>query len=259
MSKDLARNWWGAHWVDKITRLAEPHRFAEGQLYVQKGWVGTIRHDGRTIAANVQRPQEPAHIVRISIDPFSREEWQRLLAQVRNREALAASIAAGDLPLDIHSAYSKAKLRFMPERYVDLHLECACPDWLKPCKHMVAVWLKFARDFDRDPYLVFETRGLKRQELQSLLTNRQEEAVAKPAEEQFPEIAVPLKPEPLPVDPAVFWAAPPLPPLPPETPGKLLLDQDIFGKLAEWPASELQFHQVYEAVYQRASLLRSKD
>ena len=38
----------------------------------------------------------------------------------------------------------------MPERYVDLHLECACPDWLKPCKHLVAVWLKFARDFDHD-------------------------------------------------------------------------------------------------------------
>ena len=259
MSKDWARNWWGAAWVDKMERLAEPSRFAGGAQYARTGFLPAIRFDGRTVAARVQVPHEPPFMVRISFDPFSHEEWDRLLAEVRDRSALASSISSGDLPLEIQTAFSKAKLRFMPERYVDLHLECACPDWLKPCKHLVAVWLKFARDFDHDPFLLFELRGLKRDELLAILRNRPPAAVAQPeaVEDEFPEVAVPLKLESLPADPEAFWSAPELPAAPPESPGRLLLDDDVFERLENWPGVESQFHQIYDSVYELASLLCS--
>jgi uncharacterized Zn finger protein len=142
MSKDRARNWWGAAWVEKMEKLAEPKRFAEGEHYARTGFLPAIRFDGRTVAARVQVPHEPPYMVRISFDPFSREQWDGLLAEVRDRDALASSMASGDLPLEIQTAFSKANLRFMPERYVDLHIECACPDWLKPCKHLVAAEIR---------------------------------------------------------------------------------------------------------------------
>ena len=257
MSKDWARNWWGAAWVDKMERLAESSRFAAGAQYARTGFLPAIRFDGRTVAARVQVPHEQPYLVRISFDPFSREQWESLLAEVRDRNALASSVSSGDLPLEIQTAFSKAKLRFMPERYVDLHLECACPDWLKPCKHLVAVWLKFARDFDRDPFLVFELRGLKREELLALLRNRQPATVPVEEVEEFPEIAIPLKIESLPADPEAFWSAPALPAQPPESTGRLLLDDDIFERLENWPGIESQFHQIYDSVYELASLLRS--
>jgi uncharacterized Zn finger protein len=243
-----------------MERLAEPTRFAEGERYARTGFLPAIRFDGRTVAARVQAPHEPPYIVRISFDPFSREQWECLLAEVRDRNALASSISSGDLPLELRSAFARAKLRFMPERYVDLHLECACPDWLKPCKHLVAVWMKFARDFDRDPFLVFELRGLKRDELIALLRSRQPAPVPVPGlvvEEEFPEIAIPLKIESLPADPEAFWSAPALPAQSPESPGRLLLDDDIFERLKNWPGIESQFHQIYDSVYELASLLRS--
>jgi uncharacterized Zn finger protein len=260
MSKDWARNWWGAAWVEKMERLAEPGRFAEGERYARSGRVPAIRFDGRTVTAKVQGPHETPFTVRISFDPFSREQWESLLAEVRDRNALASSISSGDLPLEIQTAFSKAKLRLMPERYVDLHLECACPDWLKPCKHLVAVWLRFARDFDRDPFLLFELRGLKRDELLALLRNRPPAPVPEPgeAEEEFPEIDVPVKLESLPADPEPFWSAPALPAQPPESPGRLLLDEDIFERLGNWPGIESQFHQIYDSVYELASLLCSQ-
>src|SRR6202030_3681962 len=198
------------------------------------GRVAAIRSDGRTITARVQAPQDLPYTVRISVDPFSPEQWTRLIAEVRDLRKLAASVSSGDLPLEIQTAFSKAKLRFMPERYVDLHLECPCPDWLKPCKHLVAVWLKFARDFDLDPFLVFELRGLKRDELLAILRNRQPAAVPEPDEAdaaaEFPEIAVPLNLAALPADPEAFWSAPALPTAPPESPGRLLLDDDVFER-----------------------------
>jgi uncharacterized Zn finger protein len=261
MSKDRARHWWGAAWVEKMERLAERSRFVEGDLYAQKGSVPAVRFDGRTIAAKVQGPNEPPYTVRISFDFFSREQWDGLFAEVRDRGALASSISAGDLPLEIQTAFSKAGLRFMPERYVDLHLECACPDWLKPCKHLVAVWLKFARDFDHDPFLLFELRGLKRDELLAILGNRRPAAVSEPeetdAEEEFPEIAVPIELAALPADPEAFWSAPALPAGPPDSPGRQLLDDDVFERLQNWPGVESQFHQIYDSVYELAGLLCS--
>jgi uncharacterized Zn finger protein len=258
MSKDTAvRNWWGTAWVEKMTRLAEPTRFAEGEKYARTGRVLSIRSEGRTINGRVQGPSELASTVRISFDAFSGEQWERLFAQVRDRAAFASSLSSGDLPLEIHAAFSKSKLRFMPERFVDLHLECACPDWLKPCKHMVALWLKFARDFDRDPFLLFELRGLRRDEVLALLRVREPAAAAEPVAEEFPEIVIPLNPEALPADPAAFWSAPPLPATPSETPDRRLLDDDIFQRLEDWPGNEPQFHQIYDAVYQLATLLRS--
>jgi uncharacterized Zn finger protein len=263
MSKDRAHNWWGTAWVEKMERLSEPSRFVEGEGYVQQGRVPAIRFDGRTIAAKVQGPHEPPYIVRISFDPFSREQWDSLFAEVRDRRALASMTlkSPADLPMEIKTAFSKAGLRFMPERYVDLHLECACPDWLKPCKHLVAVWLKFARDFDHDPFLLFELRGLKRNELLAIPGNRQPGPVPESEEiyaaEEFPEIAVPIELAALPADPEAFWSAPALPEAPPESPGRLLLDDDVFERLQNWPGVESQFHQIYDSVYDLASLLCS--
>jgi uncharacterized Zn finger protein len=243
MSKASAHNWWGAAWVEKMERLAQPSRFAEGEQYARKGRVPVVRFDGRTIAARVQDPHEPPYIVRISFDPFSREQWDRLLAEVRDRGAIASSISSGDLPLEIQTAFSKAGLRFMPERYV------------------VAVWLKFARDFDHDPFLLFELRGLKRDELLAILRNRRSAAVPEPEEmdaaEEFPEIAVPIELAVLPADPEAFWSAPALPPASPESSGRLLLDDDIFERLENWPGVVSQFHQIYDSVYELASLLCS--
>jgi uncharacterized Zn finger protein len=261
VSKDWARNWWGAAWVEKMERITEGSRFAEGERYARTGCVPAIRFDGRTIAARVEGKEEPAHTVRICFAPFSREQWDRLFAEVRDTGALALSMLSGELPLEIQTAFSKANLRFMPERYVDLQLECACPDWLKPCKHMVAVWLKFARDFDHDPFRVFELRGLGRDELLAILGGRPPAVVPEPGEtdemEEYPEIAVPAEVEALPADPEAFWSAPALPADAVESQGRMLLDQDIFERLKNWPGVEAQFHQIYDSVYEMASLLCS--
>jgi uncharacterized Zn finger protein len=251
------RNWWGTAWVEKMERLAESHRFAEGEKYARTGCVPSTAFDGRTITARVAGRQEPSYIVRISIDPFSEEQWRQLLAEVRDRAGLAKQIESGDLPLELGTAYSKAGLRFMPERYTDLHLECGCPDWLKPCRHLVAGWMKFARDFDRDPFLVFELRGLKRHDLIAMLRNRLPAPVAaRQTDEGIPEVVVPVIPEALPADPEAFWAAPALPVALQEAGERSIGDDDVFEKLRDWPKLEYQFSQIYDAVYELATRIR---
>jgi uncharacterized Zn finger protein len=267
MSKSVSQNWWGAAWWEKMERLAQSTRFAEGAKYANGNKVQRMRLEGRTIIATVQGGSgEPPYTVRITFDAFSKEQWDQLFAKVRDRRSLAASLAAGDLPLEIQTAFSKAKLRFMPERYADLHLECACPDWLKPCKHLVATWLKFARDFERDPSLLFQLRGKERAELLDFLRGRAA-PVPEPeaeAEDTVEEEIVPVRLEPLPADPETYWAERAFPAPGPDAGERRLLDDDIFEKLGpppfatNWRSLETQFHQVYDSVYELAALLLKK-
>ena len=265
MSKDtgkpVSKNWWGAAWLEKMERLAEPGRFREGAHYALANLVQQVRFDGRSVTGVAQGSGEPGYTVRITFEPFSRQQWDQLFAQVRNQRVLASALESGDLPLEMQTAFSKARLLFMPERYVDLHLDCACPDWFKPCRHIVAVWLKFARDFDRDPLLVFHLRGMKRDELFHLLRGRDTDvAEPEPAAEEVPaEEVFLLRPESLPADPEAFWAEPVLPALSAESAERRLLDDDLLEKsgpapfVRNWRSLETQFHQVYDSVYDLAA------
>jgi uncharacterized Zn finger protein len=260
----MSKNWWGAAWQEKMERLAESSRFKEGGAAAAGNAVQRVRLDGRTMVALVQLKLQPAYTVRITFDAFSREQWDHLFANVRDWRALASSLTEGELPLEIQTAFVKAKLHFMPERYADLHLECGCPDWLKPCAHLVAAWLRFGRDFERNPFLLFQLRGMERKELLDLLLG------GAPAPEPEPEFAgdevreaetIPVNLQPLPADPQTYWAERPFPVPPPDAGERRLLDDGLLEKLGpapfapNWQALEPQFHRVYDSVYELAVLM----
>jgi len=258
----MSKNWWGTAWTEKMERLAESTRFAEGVRYVSGNKLPRCFLEGRTVIATVLGGAGDSHTVRITFDAFTREQWDQLFANVRDWRSLASSLAAGDLPLEMQTAFSKAKLRFMPERYADLHLECACSDWLKPCAHLVAGWLKFGRDFERNPLLLFQLRGMERNELFAFLGG-----VTAPADEpepeeddQFEEETAPIRLQSLPSAPEDYWAAPPLPLQSPDAGELHLLDEDLIEKVGSapfhnWRAIEPQIHRVYDAVYELATLM----
>jgi len=66
----------------------------------------------------------------------------------------------------------------------------------------VAAWLKFAGDFERNPLLLFQLRGMERAELFDTLRGRAEPIPeAEPEAEDAIEESIPVKLEPLPADP----------------------------------------------------------
>jgi uncharacterized Zn finger protein len=44
-------------------------------------------------------------------------------------------------------------------------MDCSCPDWAVPCKHLAAVFYLLAEAFDADPFLVLTWRGRGKEEL----------------------------------------------------------------------------------------------
>jgi len=49
----------------------------------------------------------------------------------------------------------------------DFKTSCSCPDWANPCKH-IGCLLLVASQLDHNPFILFELRGLSKDELQEL-------------------------------------------------------------------------------------------
>ncbi|HEY6410695.1 MAG TPA: SWIM zinc finger family protein, partial [Ktedonobacteraceae bacterium] len=46
---------------------------------------------------------------------------------------------------------------------------CSCPDYANPCKHIAGVYYLLASALDQDPFVMFELRGLSRDDLRAEL------------------------------------------------------------------------------------------
>ena len=56
-----------------------------------------------------------------------------------------------------------------PHSESDFVTDCSCPDWSNPCKHIAGVYYLLASALDRDPFVMFELRGLSRDDLHAEL------------------------------------------------------------------------------------------
>jgi len=100
------------------------------------------------------------------------------------------------MPQDIEAVFETAGLSLLPKKHSDLLTSCSCPDSSNPCKHIAAVYYLLGEEFDRDPFLIFQLRGMGRDQFLELLGE-----TSAPATVTQPE----LPPEPLPVSPKLFW------------------------------------------------------
>lgn len=81
-------------------------------------------------------------------------------------EILGADDAlAGEMPPDIEEVFTRVGLSLFPAREGDLSMDCSCPDWSVPCKHLAAVFYLLAESFDDDPFAVMAWRGRDREDL----------------------------------------------------------------------------------------------
>lgn len=51
-------------------------------------------------------------------------------------------------------------LKVFPKQWTDFKMQCSCPDWAVPCKHLAAVVYKVSTEIDNDPFLVFKLHQL---------------------------------------------------------------------------------------------------
>jgi len=201
-SKLGGERWWAKRWIAVLDSFSLGARLSRGRAYARSGQVLSVDIAPGAVTAKVQGSRPTPYRVTIKLAPLSAEQWERVLTDLAGRAIFLAKLLAGDMPPDIEETFKASGAPLFPTAARDLTTECTCPDWSNPCKHIAAVYYLLGEEFDRDPFLIFALRGMPREELLTRLREVAGEANTAPT---IPEVA----PEPLALDPALFWSGTP--------------------------------------------------
>ena len=218
----MSETWWGQRWNRLLESFGWGSRLARGRSYARAGRVLDCRTAPGLVTARVQGSKAKPYQVAIKIRTFSASEWERVIEALAGRTVSAARLLSGKVPPDIKDAFQEAALSLFAVQSRDIKSSCSCPDVVNPCKHVAAVYCSLGRRFDADPFLLFQLRGMEREELLTALQRgagpehppQRRVGAAQPDQggpgsngsppEDRPDDADHGN-SPLPVDPGLFW------------------------------------------------------
>src|SRR5258708_17269705 len=176
---------------------------------------------------------------------FGRAEWTKVDDAAAPSAGYTANQLAGEIHEDIEKGCDSAGLPLFPASAGELSMDCSCPDYQVPCKHIAAAFYLLAEAFDEDPFAILAWRGRERDDL--LANLHAPGASSRPAADQRQHVGVPLaacldsyfaQPERTPVTRPAITASDSLldqlPPVSVELRGRPLTDLLRAGYLAFW-------------------------
>ncbi|MFZ0887306.1 MAG: SWIM zinc finger family protein [Candidatus Binataceae bacterium] len=198
---EFAASWWGRRWIAVLESFGLGARLNRGRSYARRGQVVHLEIKEGALVAGVQGSRADPYSVHIRLKQISNVQRGRLGAALADDIAIAARLMAGELPPELERCFAKVGAPLFPERAKDLITSCSCPDSSNPCKHIAAVFYLLAEEFDRNPFLLFELRGLARDEFTTLLGAAAGSAHS--VQEAEPQASAAAKP--LTANPQRFW------------------------------------------------------
>jgi len=168
--EEIAAHWWSHRWLKIIDEFGLGHRWERAKLYASKGQITSINIENGLVKAFVQGASQEPYRVTVSVKTIPKAIWTAILQDLGRTSSFAISLASGTLPAEaeIDKIFAENGVLLFPDRQGELHTKCTCLDWFNPCKHIAAVYLLLAAEFDRDPFLLFKLRGLESAALFSL-------------------------------------------------------------------------------------------
>jgi uncharacterized Zn finger protein len=98
--------------------------------------------------------------VTLALPALSQSQWERALERIAQESRFVASLLAGEMPQGLDEIFREEGASLYPRVPKELQTHCTCPDWANPCKHVAAVCYVMAEVLDRDPWILFDLRGM---------------------------------------------------------------------------------------------------
>lgn len=173
MATKFSKSWWGKKFIDALEPLSDPGRLSRGRSYASGGKVKSFVIKGGTVTAQVRGSvnpyfgvyTEPLYDTGIEFQPISAAKWSAAIALIASKASLISRLLLNEIPENIEDYFSLLGIHLLPHSRKDFDTHCSCPDWGNPCKHIAGVYYLVAAELDRDPFLLFELRGLSREDL----------------------------------------------------------------------------------------------
>ena len=172
MSK-FSRTWWGKKFIEALEKFSDAGRLSRGRSYAKNGRVTSFEIKDGIVSATVRGSvnpyfgvyKEPLYSTTIEFHPISAAKWAAVIALIASKASLISRLLLNEIPDNLEESFKTLGLNFLPGSKKDFNATCSCPDYGNPCKHIAGVYYLMAAELDRDPLLLFELRGLSRQDL----------------------------------------------------------------------------------------------
>jgi len=164
--KTYGNTWWGKAWIDALTNIDyNENRLPRGRTYANTGKVIHIEITNDTIIARVQGTRPSPYKIKINLIKFSENEKKAIFNILKNNIDIASELSMGKLPPSLLDIMNKNRVNLLPKKWEEINADCSCPDWANPCKHLAAVYYIIANEVDKNPFLLFNLKGITTDEL----------------------------------------------------------------------------------------------
>lgn len=154
-----AESWWGSRWVRALAQLLNPRLLARGRIFADTGRLLDLDIGIGVVLAQAQEDDGAVCHLRIELQTFDDEAWERVTATMAGQAIYAAQLLNGEMPMDIEAVFNAEGVSLFPASRREFHAQCSCPDYARPCQHVAAVLWVIGEKLDDDPFLLFALRG----------------------------------------------------------------------------------------------------
>ena len=160
MSKHFGKTWWGAQWLNSLSNIDYSNRLPRGSSYARNGSVSSIGIEENNIKAKVKGSRPKPYDVTVIIPPFFETEIKKLIKAIAAKPVIVSKLLNRELDPEVLAIAERIGLKVFPKQWTDFKMQCSCPDWAVPCKHLAAVIYKISAEIDNNPFLVFNLHRL---------------------------------------------------------------------------------------------------
>ncbi|MFI3304414.1 MAG: DEAD/DEAH box helicase [Rikenellaceae bacterium] len=160
MAQKFGNTWWGEAWLRSLDNIDYSNRLPRGATYARNGSVKSVNIRGNSISAAVQGSRRTPYRVNIIIPPFFEDDIERLTSELLKHPIIISRLLNRQLDPSIMEIASSCGLKIFPQQWTDFKMQCSCPDWAVPCKHLAAAIYMVSREIDNNPFLAFEIHNI---------------------------------------------------------------------------------------------------
>ena len=160
MATQYGKTWWGRQWLGALKNIDYSNRLPRGASYARNGRVKQIAFVGNVIHAKVQGSLHTPYRETIKLPQFAEKDIEKLMDLIGSHPIVLSKLLNRQLDESVAHMAEQAGLHLFPRQWSDLQMNCSCPDWAVPCKHLAAVIYKTSMEIDNNPFLVFSLHGV---------------------------------------------------------------------------------------------------
>ncbi len=172
-----SKTWWGKRFINALEEFTDTGRLSRGRAYssdkrilkwdIINGEVSARLLGNKNPYFGVYKA--PKYKTSLKMKKISTEDWKQIIKLLSNKSGFIAKLMMNEMPDNIEVIFRQVDKNLLPHSYGDFDVQCSCPDYAVPCKHIAGICYRLGKIMDSNPLILFELRGLPPEQLKKEL------------------------------------------------------------------------------------------